>query len=244
MTALWVASVIKRDVSIVDPWWSIAFLLVAANGVWRTEISPGKLLVLAAVAVWAVRLWAYLLWRSRNAPEDPRYVAFRQRFGPERYWWVSFFQVFLLQGVLAFLLSAPLLVSTAAGAEDPLSWTDAVALLLFVLGFTLESVADWQLHRFRTDPDRTGILDTGLWAWTRHPNYFGEALVAWAFWLFALDQPWGPATILAPIGMTYLLVRVSGVSMLDAHMRAIRPEYAAYIDRTSAFVPRPPRPAP
>jgi steroid 5-alpha reductase family enzyme len=242
MAALWVASVVRRDVSIVDPWWSIAFLVVAANGAWRTESSPGKLLVLTAVAIWAVRLWAHLLWRSRNAPEDPRYAAFRQRFGPERYWWVSLFQVFLLQGVLALLISAPLLVSMASDTPDPVSWSDAVGLVLFVFGFALESIADWQLHRFRTNPRRKGVLDTGLWAWSRHPNYFGEAVIAWSFWLFALDQPWGPATVFAPIAMTYLLLRVSGVSMLDAHMRATRPEYAAYIDRTPAFVPRSPRP--
>ena len=244
MTLLWVISVARQDVSIVDPWWSIAFLLVAANGVSRTDLGAGKLLMLSAVSLWAVRLWAYLIGRSRGAPEDPRYAEFRHRFGAERYWWLSFFQVFLLQGVLALVISTPLLVSSVAPLPDTISWTDGLAVLLFACGFALESVADWQLQRFRADPKRSGVMDRGLWAWSRHPNYFGEALVSWSFWLFALDQPSGWATVFAPVVMSYLLLRVSGVRMLDAHMSATRPEYAAYIERTPSFVPRRPRPHP
>ncbi|HYN43328.1 MAG TPA: DUF1295 domain-containing protein [Thermoanaerobaculia bacterium] len=247
MTALWAVSVFLKDASIVDPWWSIGFFLVTALTVARTGLTPGKTLLLAMVGVWAVRLWLYLLARSRGKAEDPRYAAFRRKYGVERYWWVSFFQVFLLQGVLVVLISAPLQLAAAAGDPDPISLTDLVGLGLFAAGLAIEVAADAQLNSFRKARARGGpaapgpVLDTGLWRFSRHPNYFGEAVLWWGFFLCALDAPLGWVTVLAPALMTFLLVKVSGVAMLDAHMAATRPEYAAYIRRTSAFVPRPPR---
>ncbi|MCC6128548.1 MAG: DUF1295 domain-containing protein [Acidobacteria bacterium] len=247
MTGLWVASVVLRDASIVDPWWSIGFLLVTAHTVARTGLTPGKALLLAMVGVWALRLWLYLLFRSRGKPEDPRYAAFRVKYGPERYWWVSFFQVFLLQGLLVVLISAPLQLAAAASEPDPVSLTDLLGLGVFAAGFSIEVLADAQLASYRRARRRGGadapgpVLDTGLWRYSRHPNYFGEALLWWGFFVCALDEPMGWATILAPALMTFLLVKVSGVAMLDAHMASTRPEYAGYIRRTSAFIPRPPR---
>ena len=247
MTLLWAVSVRLRDASLVDPWWSIAFLLVAANTALRTGVTPGKALLLAAVAAWALRLWLHLLLRSLGKPEDPRYAAFRARYGPERYWWFSFFQVFLLQGALAVVISAPLQLAGAAPAPDPVSTADLLGLALFAAGFGIEAVADAQLARYRKTraaggPGAPGpVLDTGLWRFSRHPNYFGEALLGWGFWLFALDEPWGWATVFAPALMTFLLVKVSGVAMLDAHLAAKKPEYAGYVKRTSGFVPLPPR---
>ncbi len=242
MTALWIASAAIKDVSIVDPWWSITFLLVTANTARATGLGDGKALLLVLVAVWAVRLWAHLLWRSRGTPEDPRYADFRRRYGATRYWWVSFFQVFLLQGALAYVISAPLVVAAAARAPDPIAWNDVVGTALFVAGFACEAVADLQLLRFRRDPAKRGtILDTGVWRVSRHPNYFGEALLWWGFYALVLDEPWGLATVPAPLLMTFLLVRVSGVSMMDAHMTKTRPGYATYVARTPAFVPWWPR---
>jgi steroid 5-alpha reductase family enzyme len=240
MTLLWLASLIRRDVSLVDPWWSMGFLLVTARTLWSTGPTPAKWLLLAVVSLWAARLWAYLLWRSRGRPEDPRYAEFRQRYGADRYWWFSYLQVFLLQGALIVLISAPLQLA-AASARDigPLQWCGAG---LALTGTAFEAVADWQLHRFRTDPTSRGkVLDHGLWRWTRHPNYFGEAVLWWGFGLLALDLPWGAATLLGPALMTWLLLRVSGVTLLDAHLARTRPAYAAYQRRTSAFWPRPPR---
>ncbi|MBK9087658.1 MAG: DUF1295 domain-containing protein [Holophagales bacterium] len=247
MTALWAVSVVRKDASIVDPWWSIGFLLVAAHTVARTGLTPGKTLLLAMVGAWAIRLWLYLLSRSRGKPEDPRYAAFRRKYGVERYWWVSFFQVFLLQGVLVVLISAPLQMAAAAGEPDPVSLIDLLGLGLFSVGLAIEVVADAQLASYRRAKARGGagapgpVLDTGLWRFSRHPNYFGEALLWWGFFLCALDVPWGWATFHAPALMTFLLVKVSGVAMLDAHMAATRPEYADYIRRTSGFLPLPPR---
>lgn len=247
MTALWAVSVFLKDASIVDPWWSIGFLLVLAHTVARTGLTPGKTLLLAMVGAWAVRLWLYLLARSRGKAEDPRYAGFRRKYGPDRYWWFSFFQVFVLQGILIVLISAPLQLAGSAGEPDPVSLSDLLGLALFSVGLAIEVVADAQLNAFRKaraggGPGAPGpVLDTGLWRYSRHPNYFGEALLWWGFFVCALDEPMGWATVLAPALMTFLLVKVSGVAMLDAHMAATRPEYADYIRRTSPFLPWPPR---
>ncbi len=247
MAALWVASVVLRDASIVDPWWSIGFLLVTVQTVLRTGLTPGKRLLLVMVGAWAIRLFLYLLSRSRGRPEDPRYAAFRRRYGAERYWWISFFQVFLLQGALVVMISAPLQLAAAAPAPDAASGADLLALGVFTVGLAVETVADAQLAAFRRERARLGaaaqerVLDTGLWRYSRHPNYFGEAVLWWGFWFAALDVPMGWATVLAPAMMTFLLLKVSGVALLDAHLEATRPGYADYIRRTSAFVPWPPR---
>jgi steroid 5-alpha reductase family enzyme len=246
MTGLWAVSVRLRDASIVDPWWSIGFLFVALRTVAQTGATPGKLLLLVQVTAWALRLFVYLLWRSRGKPEDPRYAAFRRRYGPKRYWWVSFFQVFLLQGTLVLVISAPLQAAGSEAAPDPVSLTDLLGLVVFSAGLAIEIVADAQLAAFRRARARRGpeageqILASGLWRFSRHPNYFGEALLWWGLWLSAVGEPLGWATVLAPALMTFLLVKVSGVAMLDAHLLATRPAYAEYLRRTSAFVPRPP----
>jgi steroid 5-alpha reductase family enzyme len=242
MVVLWLVSVVRRDASIIDPWWSIAFLLVTVHTVAHTGITPAKAVLLVLVAVWAIRLWLHLLRRSRGQPEDPRYAGFRARYGPERYWWVSFFQVFLLQGALVLIISAPLQLAAAAPSPDPVKPTHIASLLLFAAGFALEVIADAQLQRCRGDPARRGtVLDRGLWRYSRHPNYFGEALLWWGFWLAACARPFGWLTCFAPALMTFLLVRVSGVRMMDAHLVATRPGYADYVRRTSAFVPLPSR---
>jgi steroid 5-alpha reductase family enzyme len=243
MVILWIVSVARRDASLVDPWWSMAFLLVTVNTVRATGLTPAKALLLIAVGAWALRLWLHLLLRSRGRPEDPRYAAFRQRYGAERYWWISFFQVFLLQGCLVVLISAPLQLATAAPGPDPLALSHVAGLLVAVIGFGFEVIADTQLVRFRADRmRRDGVLDTGLWQYSRHPNYFGEALLWWGFWLFAVGQPYGWVSALSPMLMTFLLLKVSGVAMLDAHLGSRKPGYQSYIQRTSAFVPWPRRP--
>ncbi len=243
MTALWGVSVVRRDASLVDPWWSIGFLAIAAHTAVRTGLTPGKAALIALVGTWAVRLWLHLLWRSRGKPEDPRYAAFRRRFGPDRYWWVSFFQVFLLQGALMLIISAPLQVMAASPGLDPISPAFLAGAIVFAAGLVIEAVADRQLQAFRDDPTKRGqVLDTGLWGWTRHPNYFGETVLWWGLWICSLGQPLGWATAFGPALLTFLLLRVSGVTMLDTHLRATRPGYAAYLERVPAFMPGRPRP--
>ncbi|MBL7650381.1 MAG: DUF1295 domain-containing protein, partial [Candidatus Hydrogenedentes bacterium] len=159
-----------------------------------------------------------------------RYAAFRQRYGPERYWWLSFFQVFLLQGGLAFVISAPLQLSASAPATDVMTPVDWIGLALFVVGFAFEAIGDAPLLAFQRNPAMRGrVLDTGLWRYTRHPNYFGECVLGWGLWICALDQPLGWATVFAPLLMTFLLLKVSGVAMLDAHLSSSKPGYRDYI---------------
>ncbi|MFO0669889.1 MAG: DUF1295 domain-containing protein [Polyangiaceae bacterium] len=240
VTALWLVSVRLKDASIVDPFWSILSLVVLVRTALVTGLTPGKVALLGLVTAWALRLFAHLLVRSLGHAEDPRYAAFRQRFGPERYWWVSFFQVFVLQGALALVVSAPLFVAGAAAAPDVLAWNDVVGGAIALVGFVIEAVADATLRRFRRDPANKGrVLDHGLFARSRHPNYFGECLFAWGTWLMAIDVgALGLASALGPALMTFLLLRVSGVTMLDAHLAKTRPGYAAYMARTPAFFPR------
>jgi steroid 5-alpha reductase family enzyme len=243
VTLLWLVSLAKRDASVVDPWWSMLFLLVSARTTLAAGLAPGKALTLALTAAWALRLWAFLLARARGQPEDPRYQAFRRHYGPARYPWVSYLQVFLLQGSLALVVSSPLVAAALAPAPDALRANDLLGALVFAVGLAFEAVADAQLARFRRDPANAGrALDTGLWRYTRHPNYFGEALVQWGLWITALDAPHGLPTALGPALMTGLLLRVSGVAMLERRLVETRPAYADYVRRTSAFLPWPPKP--
>lgn len=242
-TLLWGYSVIRRDVSIIDPWWSVFFLMVTVRTGWHTGLSPGKWLLMLCVALWSLRLATHLGWRCwKSQAEDPRYQAFRKRFGAHRYWWISFFQVFLLQGTLAFLITMPLQVASAASLPDPITPLDLIGCSLFGIGFLCEAVADAQLARHRRhEATRGTVLQTGLWRYSRHPNYFGEALLHWGLWLMCAGTPLGLACVFAPILLTILLLRVSGVSMLEPLLKRTKPGYDAYIRNTSAFIPWKPR---
>jgi steroid 5-alpha reductase family enzyme len=242
MTALWLYSVWRKDASIVDPWWSMGFWWVYTRTVLDSGLNLTKGALWLWVTLWAWRLALHLGSRSIGKPEDPRYQAFRRRFGAERYWWISFFQVFLLQGALMWVISVPLQLAAVELPSRGLAWNDWAGAILFWVGFVFEAVGDWQLARFRKDPAMKGrVLDTGLWRYTRHPNYFGETVLWWGFWLCSLGAPWGMATVFAPLLMTFLLLRVSGVTLLEKQLKQTRPGYEAYIQSTSAFVPWPPR---
>lgn len=244
MTVLWLASLRLRDVSIVDPWWSILFLATTARTATSTTLGPRKVALLALVALWALRLFAHLFRRSLGKSEDPRYAAFRARYGARRYGWVSFFQVFVLQGALAFVISAPLVYAASRPPDEPFHLLDILGFALFVLGFAFEAVADRQLQRFRDDPQLRGrVLDTGLFAYTRHPNYFGDASVWWGIWLVGgLGSGWiaGAATVIAPLTMTWFLMETTGAKLLEKTMMQ-RPGYPEYAARTSKFLPLPPK---
>ncbi len=239
MVVLWIVSVIRRDASVIDPWWPIGFLLISVNTALMAGLSAGKLVLLTMVGLWAIRLWLHLIIRSIGKPEDVRYTEFRKKYGPERYWWFSFFQVFLLQGTLVLIVSAPLQLASSAPDPDDVSAFDIAGAMLFVVGFVFEAVGDWQLTMFRRDPSKKGqVLDTGLWGLTRHPNYFGDSVIWWGFWLCTLDLGLaGFATIFAPALMTFLLIRVSGVRMLDEQLARTRAGYAEYMKRTPGFFP-------
>ena len=231
----WGVSLLKDDVSIVDSLWSLIFLALCAvylNG--TGPVTMRALVVLLLVAFWALRLSAYITMRNRGKPEDPRYQAMRRKHSPN-FAVKSLFIVFLLQGVLAWIISLSLLA--AITGDRPLSLLDGLACLLVLGGILFESIADAQLAAFRAGSDSSGkVMDRGLWRYSRHPNYFGECCVWWGLYLFALAAG-GWWSILSPLLMTFLLLRISGVVLLERDIVKRRPEYRHYTERTNAFIP-------
>jgi steroid 5-alpha reductase family enzyme len=242
MTLLWLLSVAIRNVSIVDLFWGFGFIISAAYYYFVGEGNPERnLLLLILVAIWGLRLTIYLMWRNIGKGEDFRYQEFRRSYGDKRYWWISFFQTFLLQGVLMWLISAPLLGAMHYGRDLPLGFFDGLAVVVWLTGFIFEAGGDLQLARFKGKPENKGkVLDTGFWKYTRHPNYFGDSAVWWAYGLFAIAAG-AYLTVLGSILMTLIIIRVSGVSLLEKTLKTDKPEYADYIRRTSAFFPMPPK---
>lgn len=242
MTVVWVASVAKKDASIVDAFWGLGFVLLAWVYFARADsTAPRGLLVPVLVTAWGVRLSMHIFLRNRGHGEDYRYREMRDRYG-RRFAWISLGTVFWLQAVILWVVSLPLHSVQKSGS--PAGWTslDLLGSLLFLTGFTFETVGDYQLSRFRSDPDNRGkVLDRGLWRYTRHPNYFGDALVWWGLWVFALSTPGSWWTFVSPALMTFLLMRVSGVALLEKKLASTRPAYRRYVERTSAFFPWLPR---
>jgi steroid 5-alpha reductase family enzyme len=237
---VWLVSVAVRDASIADLMWGVGFVVVAGVALAAGSAhGPRRLLVAALTTLWALRLTAYLAWRNLGHGEDYRYRAMRRRFGA-RFPLVSLVSVFLLQAALVWIVSLP--VQAAILAPDrPLTRLDALGAALWLFGLLFEAVGDAQLARFKRDPAARGrVMDRGLWRYTRHPNYFGESMVWWGLSLFALGAgAWW--ALIGPAVMTFLLLRVSGVAMLEKTIVKRRPDYADYIARTSPFVPWPPR---
>jgi len=237
MLLLWLLSLRLRDVSIVDIYWGLGFAQIAvvtaalAGGYpWR------KLLLTLLTVLWGLRLGFYLFWRNAGHGEDYRYQAMRRHHGA-RFPLVSLATVFGLQGVLMWIVSLPVQLGQLAAEPARLTGLDAAGVALWALGLACEAVGDWQLAAFKADPANAGkVMDRGLWRYTRHPNYFGDACVWWGLWLIAAaGGAWW--TVLSPALMTFFLMKVSGVAMLERTIGKRRPEYAAYVERTSAFVP-------
>ena len=235
--AFWQVSVFRKDVSIVDSLWSLFFLLVAAVVAYMTQpLSDRGLLVLALVTIWSLRLSIFITARNWGEGEDYRYQQIRANNEPN-FVFKSLYIVFGLQGVLAWIVALPLLPAIASDA--PLGLLDGIAAALWLVGLIFEAGGDYQLSRFKRDPANKGkVLDTGLWRYTRHPNYFGDFCIWWAFFLFALSAG-GWWSIVSPLLMSFLLLKVSGVAMLEKTIGERRPEYAEYIERTNAFFPGP-----
>jgi len=235
----WLVSVYKGDVSIVDSVWSLLILLAAVVYALTLPASgPRAAGVLSLAALWALRLAVYITWRNWGEPEDHRYVAIRARNQPN-YEFKSLYLVFGLQGVLAAVVSLPLLA--ALSSARPVNALDAAGIALCVAGLVIETAGDWQLARFKADPaNRARVMDRGLWRYTRHPNYFGEFCVWWGFFLIALAGG-GWWAIVSPLLMSVLLMKVSGVTLLEKDIGERRPEYRGYKARTNAFFPGPRR---
>jgi steroid 5-alpha reductase family enzyme len=240
MTAVWLFSLVRHDASVIDPFWGLGFLAVMVAACAENGLVPRTALLLILVAVWAFRLAVYLLWRNWGHGEDRRYVKMREKHGP-RFWWVSLFTVFLLQGVLLWFVSLPLQVAASRSLSTPFSVLDVAGTVIWTVGLLFESVGDWQLARFKAGPANAGrVMDRGLWRYTRHPNYFGDFCVWWGLYLVCVaGGAWW--TVLSPILMSILLLKVSGVSLLESTIGERRPDYAAYQARTNSFFPGPPR---
>lgn len=238
---LWLVSLARRDASLVDRFWGLGFVVVATLGaVWGAGRPERRALVAVLVALWGVRLSLHIHLRNRGQGEDPRYRRMRERAGGS-FAARSLVTVFLLQAVLLLLIAAPLLAAATGGADRPLGALDLGAALVWLAGFLFEAVADEQLCRFRrrrSSPDE--VLDRGLWRYSRHPNYFGEALLWWGLGLFGVAAG-SPATLAGPALLTLLLLRVSGVTLLEKQLRQTKPAYADYVARTNAFLPGPRR---
>ena len=235
----WIVSLFKRDVSIVDSIWALIFLALCGTYFLLNDYSTLRgMIVLALVAVWALRLSAYITWRNHGEPEDPRYRAMREKHAPN-FAIKSLWLVFLLQGLLAWVISLPLLAATTG--SRPLNLLDGLAMALVLFGILFESIADAQLAGFRARPGNRGkVMDKGLWRFSRHPNYFGECCVWWGFYLFAVATG-GWWSIVSPLLMTFLLLRVSGVTLLESGIAERRPAYRDYVNSTNAFFPGLPR---
>lgn len=242
MGIVWLISLAVKDSSIVDIFWGTGFAIITFIYFLLTDgYETRQILVLALVVIWGLRLSLHIGSRNIGKGEDFRYQKWRQEAGPS-YWWVSFFKVFLLQGVILWIVSAPLLAAQYHTTPASLTVLDILGVLVWGVGFFFEAVGDWQLRQFKADPSNKGkVMDHGLWRYTRHPNYFGDAVLWWGYFLLALSTPGGFLTVFSPAIMTYLLVRVSGVAMLERTLQRSKPEYAEYIRRTSAFLPMPPK---
>jgi steroid 5-alpha reductase family enzyme len=245
MVLVWLLSLARRDASIIDVFWGLGFALVAWAYFLSTEAeSLRKTFTVLLVTAWGVRLSVHILLRNWGRGEDYRYQEMRAKHGG-RFWWISLFTVFLLQAALLWVISAPLFQAQRSVVPGGLSWLDAVGLVLFNVGFFFEAVADWQLTRFKAAPANKGkLLTSGLWRYTRHPNYFGDALVWWGFFFLALATPGSLWTVVSPVLMTFMLLRVSGVALLEQRLKTSKPEYREYIEATNAFVPWFPRKRP
>jgi steroid 5-alpha reductase family enzyme len=235
----WIFSVYRRNVTVVDSMWSLFFLLATLAYVFHENgLTDRNIILIFIILIWSLRLSIYLSWRNRGAHEDHRYQAIRRNNEPY-FWLKSIYIVFGLQAVLAWVISLPLLGIATSSA--PLNWLDFAGLALWFAGFAWETIADWQLTRFKSQAaNRDRVLDSGLWRYCRHPNYFGECLLWWGFYLMALGAgAWW--SIIGPLLMTLLLLKVSGVALLEKDIGERRPDYATYIRHTNAFIPGKPK---
>ena len=237
--ATWIVSVIKRDVSIVDSLWSLMFLIAAVvYALVLPETGPRATLTLVLVALWSFRLAGYIAWRNWGEGEDYRYQQIRANNEPN-FTVKSLYIVFGFQGILAWIISLPLLAAMAS--LNSLNALDYVGVLVWAVGMFFETVGDWQLARFKADPVSKGkVLNSGLWRYTRHPNYFGNSCIWWGLFLIAWAAG-GWWSIVSPIMMTFLLLKVSGVAMLEKDIGERRPGYREYVTQTNAFLPGRPK---
>lgn len=238
LTAVWLISLLKRDASIMD--MAYGCVLLGAS-VWLfvhlgAHAHASGWLLLALSTLGFGRYSLYILWRNLPHGEDPRYARWRQRSGA-RFWWWSYFQVFLLQGVVVWVWAIPLVLAMADAG--PLRAWHVAGAVVWLIGFVFEAGGDWQLTRFkRLRSSRAELLCNGLWALTRHPNYFGQTCMWWGYGLFALSHPWGWLAVPPLAYVTWFMRQGSATSLMERHMLKTKPGYADYCARVPVFFPR------
>jgi steroid 5-alpha reductase family enzyme len=242
MFLLWLYSLAKKDASIVDSFWGPGFALIAWISLLLTDgYQPRKFLLVSLVTLWGLRLGLHIFTRNHGKGEDYRYQAMRRQHG-DKFPVVSLFTVFGFQGLLMWFISMPLQIAQVSTMPDRLTLFDYLGAALWAIGFLFEALGDWQLKQFKAEPKNQGkVMDKGLWRYTRHPNYFGDATLWWGYYLIACAVPNGFWTALSPLTMTVFLMNVSGVSLLEKSLKKNKPGYAEYIARTSSFFPLPPK---
>ena len=234
----WIFSIKLRDASIVDRLWGINFILLTGIYFFQShDICWRHWVTLLLISVWGVRLSLHIHFRNQYLGEDFRYQTMRRLHG-RSFWWYSLFSVFFLQGFLAFLISAPIFWIFTGGMASKSIW-DLIAIGLWSIGFFFEVVGDAQLKKFKSDRMNKGkVLNHGLWSLTRHPNYFGDALIWWSMFFLAISTPSGWMTFFGPLIMSFFLRYISGATLLEKSLKLTKPEYANYVATTPAFIPR------
>jgi len=238
MTLWFVVSLLKKRNDVADVAWGLGFVLMAWVSFFLSSDSGVRgILVGVLVSIWGLRLAWHIHMRNKGKTEDYRYLAWRKEWG--KYFYIrSYFQVYILQGVFLFLIVLPVLfINKSTGAM--LGMLDVLGLVVWLFGFYFEAVGDAQLAQFIKNPENKGkLMQNGLWAYTRHPNYFGEVTQWWGLWLIALSSPGGVWSIIGPLTITFLILKVSGIPMLEKKMEE-NPDFAEYKRRTSVFIPLP-----
>ena len=236
MTGVWLFSLYRKDMSVVDGFWGLGFMAIAHHWFFRLE-EPAlrQFAVVFLVSLWGLRLSAHIFIRSIGKPEDPRYTAFRADW-KENTWWISYFKVFILQAMLSLVIALPVIM-VLYDPDATFTVINACGALMWFFGFAFEATADYQLYRFKKDPANTGkVMNKGLWYYSRHPNYFGEVCVWWGIFLISLGTQYWYISILGPVLITFLLLRVSGITMMEKRYEG-NDAYALYKRDTSPFFP-------
>lgn len=231
-----IATLLKKN-SVVDAGWGIGFILVAAVTMLQNHPAlPKQRLIMFLIVLWGCRLASYIAIRNWGKPEDYRYADMRRRWGKD-VTWRAFLQIFMLQGAIMFIVALPIIVINSTPRTDFSDWLYGIGVGLWVIGFFTESLADHQMFFFKEDPHHEGkIMDKGLWKYSRHPNYFGEALQWWGVFVIAIPSGMWYVSIISPIVITFLLLKVSGVALLEQKYDG-NDKYAEYKRKTSAFIP-------
>ena len=234
----WLLSLMYKNVTLVDSLWGLGFVLIAWITFGLTEGYLGrKILIVTITTAWGLRLSAHLAWRNWGKGEDPRYGGWRRAAG-DRFWIISLFKVFWLQALFLWVISLAVQLGQVTSNPAQFTWLDIAGMIMWLIGFIFEFVSDWQLAQFKKDPaNKSKVMDSGLWAYSRHPNYFGESLIWWGIFLIALSNPNNWWTLISPLVITGVLLKMTGIPLTEKTIINTRPQYREYIRTTPAFIP-------